>query len=514
MCSLYESNLVHKASERLCKIKCKNFSREDLSLDNGALAMFMDLKLTKCQYENLRQYNELLIGAKYYPSYKVIGEKKKQCYPENIIVDDIGASVSLQDLLNHTSRRILQILKDDLKHKQESEFELSVKWGMDGSTGQQVFNHKWETDQENNVIDERSIFMITIVPLKLITQNSNEVIWKNDKPNSIRYCRPVQFKFVKETREYVQQEYDNISAQIQNLKSTEFEFSNTEKYRVKYNFMCTMVDGKVINILTGQRSPRCCNICGATPNMMNDFENIRSIDPIVQNYRFGLSTLHCWIRFMECILHIGYNMDFKKANATKDFKDLQQTKKKNIQHEMRRKLGLSIDMVSPDTANSNDGNVARTFFKNYAEVSSILGVDLSLIKRFYIILQVLASGYEVNIEKFQEYCNFTAKLYIELYSWYKMPPTVHKVLIHGSAIVEHLDLAIGSLSEEAQEASNKIFKRARLCNSRNFSRTLSNEDVFHYMLISSDPVVSSIRIKTEKKKEEMLPDTLELVYYE
>jgi len=29
-------------------------------------------------------------------------------------------------------------------------------------------------------------------------------------------------------------------------------------------------------------------------------------------FKFGLSTLHAWIRFFECLLHISYRLDFKK----------------------------------------------------------------------------------------------------------------------------------------------------------------------------------------------------------
>jgi hypothetical protein len=40
-----------------------------------------------------------------------------------------------------------------------------------------------------------------------------------------------------------------------------------------------------------------------------------------------------------------------------------------------------------------------------------------------------------------------------------MPPTVHKLLIHGADIIENEVLPIGQLSEVAQEARNKDFKR-------------------------------------------------------
>jgi hypothetical protein len=41
------------------------------------------------------------------------------------------------------------------------------------------------------------------------------------------------------------------------------------------------------------------------------------------------------------------------------------------------------------------------------------------------------------------------------FNWYHMPPTLHKILIHGSKIINNFDMPIGILSEEAQEATNK-----------------------------------------------------------
>ena len=49
-----------------------------------------------------------------------------------------------------------------------------------------------------------------------------------------------------------------------------------------------------------------------------------------------------------------------------------------------------------------------------------------------------------------------------------MPPTLHKLLVHGPAISENLELPIGYYSEEAQEAQNKVIRHARLPFMQNF----------------------------------------------
>lgn len=119
---------------------------------------------------------------------------------------------------------------------------------------------------------------------------------------------------------------------------------------------------------------------------------------------------------------------------------------------------------------SNDGNTARRFFANPAETAAITGVDVSLITRFGIILSTLSSGYHVETAQFKEYTMETAGLYTSLYMWYYMPASVHKILVHGGDILAAALLPIGQLSEEAQESSNKFFKKYREKHARKCSR--------------------------------------------
>lgn len=172
-------------------------------------------------------------------------------------------------------------------------------------------------------------------------------------------------------------------------------------------------------------------------------------------------------------------------------------RKKNIQDDFRKRLGLLIDVPKPGFGSSNDGNTARRFFKNHEISSEITGINEDLIIRFYVILQCLSSGHKLDFKKFDKYCWETAEMYVELYPWYYMPPSVHKILCHGSSIAASFILPIGQLSEEAQEARNKDIKHFR----ENHTRQNINSDIFHRLLLSSDPLISSIReVKTKNRK--------------
>lgn len=74
-------------------------------------------------------------------------------------------------------------------------------------------------------------------------------------------------------------------------------------------------------------------------------------------------------------------------------------KKKNIQEQFRRKLGLLIDVVKQGVGTSNDKNTARRFFENPSVTVEITGLDEIIIRKFSILLQAIASGEEINPEK-------------------------------------------------------------------------------------------------------------------
>ena len=57
-------------------------------------------------------------------------------------------------------------------------------------------------------------------------------------------------------------------------------------------------------------------------------------------------------------------------------------------------------------------------FKNAYILTSITGVYVDLIKRFYVILQTFSNGCEINVDKFQVYALLTACNFIQLYPWF------------------------------------------------------------------------------------------------
>lgn len=250
-----------------------------------------------------------------------------------------------------------------------------------------------------------------------------------------------------------------------------------------------MVDGKVCNALTATSLTMRCYICGKTSKDFN--KSGRSFTEKPVSLQFDLSTLHTRIRFLESILHLSYKLPLQKwqARSTEE-KKIVSEKKKTIQDAFKYEIGLLVDIPKQGFCNTNDGNTSRRFFSNLETSARRTGVDFQLITRFSVILETICSGHNVNCTLFQEYANETAKLSVDLYSWYPMTSTVHKVLMHGSAVINHVLLFIGQLSEEVAENLNKHLRQYRQSFSRKFNRTLCNRDIIK--VVRSKNVIKKI----------------------
>lgn len=125
-------------------------------------------------------------------------------------------------------------------------------------------------------------------------------------------------------------------------------------------------------------------------------------------------------------------------------------------------LGTTFEEILSSKAgfgNGNDENTSKLF--SAPQTSRITDFDINLIKRCNVLLEVLSSGHKLNIKKIENYAEETAKLYVELYGWHPMTPTMHKFLRRGLRIIDHVILPIGQLSEEVAEVQNKHFRTCK-----------------------------------------------------
>ena len=385
---------------------------------------------------------------------------------------------------------------------------LHFKGGFDGASSQSLYKQQYtDTDLSEAVKNEASLFQNAIVPLKLTV--NDETVWYNSKPSSTLFCRPVHLQYKKETKEVTKGEEERLRAEIENLEVCEVSIKSEDRdlnsiLHCKYKLDLTMFDGKVVNVLTNTLSSQSCNICSAKPSEMNNLNLVRSKPVNKQALALGLSTLHCWIRCFEYIIHLGYKIETKSYYArTAEQKDSVARRKNIIQKRFREELSLLVDMPKQGFGNTNDGNTARRAFEHADIFSDITGVEVEVIIRLRTILRAVCSGYDLDSKPFQQYCQQTSDEILSNYDWYIIPPSVHKLLEHGVQVAEVLELPIGVYSEEAQEALNKEIRKARLNHSCKISRLNVMKNQYNYLLARSDPIISSISFgkhKTENGK--------------
>lgn len=461
-----------------------------------AVALLISANLTKEQYNTLRS-GANKHGHDLYPPYYKVLERKKLFYPPQISISEKKCEVPLQNLLNITCESILKCISLEAR---DSSLLLLCKWGFDGSSGYTAYKQQ---SQHAPRADE-SIFTTSLVPLQLIEEKTKHIIWKNPRPASKRYCRPIRLQWVSETADISTQEEAAVKREIENLTPY-----GSAVGQINFKLCLTMVDGKVCSALTNTSSMT-CYVCSAKISQMNDIVSLRQLPVNPNALQFGLSVLHAYIRCFECLLHISYRLQLQVWKVSKAHKEAFETRKRNIQSEFRQKMGLLVDIPKTGSGNTNDGNTARRFFSNPSLSAEITGIDEELIKRFGVILRTINSNYVINIDNFELYCLRTAEKYVSLYNWYYMPPSVHKLLIHGPIIVKEALLPIGELSEEAQESRNKDIRRYRQYHSRKISAEKIKEDLFHRLILTSDPLLSSFSV-TQRPHRKLDDEMLQLV---
>lgn len=415
-----------------------------------ALAFILDNNLSKEQYKNIRKMNKSH-NCDIYPAYEHILNAKSACRMEGLEVTDIVAKIPLRNLLEHTTQRIIFLQEDVFIQFMDSQnvdtccATMIFSYGFDGSSGQANYKQKFECEVSNKKTFESSLFATTVILLRF-TSTSGTILWNNRTPQSNRFCRPLKLEYTNETKEHILIEKAALDEEIKNLQEYNHILSNGKSVKVTFVLLMTLIGGKVLNILTNTKSSQACPICGAKPTQFQseqfDSKTFQSREHTLQ---YGISPLHSWIRLFECILHIGYRIDIQIWQIRGDKnKEKFQKRKQQIQQKFWERLSLHVDKPRANGhGSSNDGNTSRRAFNNPELFSQFTGVDLELIKSFRIILIALASQYPINSEKFGSFCLKVGQLYKQLYPWYPMPASVHKILVHGQEIIAHAILPVG-----------------------------------------------------------------------
>ena len=99
---------------------------------------------------------------------------------------------------------------------------------------------------ENDADSDANLFQSSFVPLQLISNFNNKVIWKNPTPSSPRFCRPIRIRFIKETANITRDEISYVESAVASLNPTNI-YLQDKAFAVKHILQLTMIDTKVCN---------------------------------------------------------------------------------------------------------------------------------------------------------------------------------------------------------------------------------------------------------------------------
>jgi hypothetical protein len=274
-----------------------------------------------------------------YPVYYKVLQCKEQCYPADITATESVASVKLQSLLNHTVQRILKAQSDvieSLPVDKRHDLQLICKWGCDGTSGQSTYKQNFSAGSSTS---DANIFFTSLVPLQLTFVNEKDkseiIVWKNPRSSPTRFCRPIKIQFLHKTAETTKAEYELIKAEEENLVPFESNMYR-RNIRVHLKLAFTMVDDKVINSVTETKATMCCYLCKSTSKQFNDIDEILKKEICDDNLQFGISSLHAWIRCMECCLKLSYKLDIKNGKRASVIKTILKPTKKMCNKVLKR----------------------------------------------------------------------------------------------------------------------------------------------------------------------------------
>ena len=152
------------------------------------------------------------------------------------------------------------------------------------------------------------------------------------------------------------------------------------------------------------------------------------------------------------LAHISNRLDIKKKRQDRSDEDkCVKQRSEEFNQKFKKQMGLIVDRPKPGYGNTNDDNAVHRCFLNPEKRSGeITGFYVELIKKFSVLLRTLSSGHEIDCVKFENLCFKTRTLYLNLYLWYYMSVTVHKILTHNTEVLKLFILLIGLQMHEEE----------------------------------------------------------------
>ena len=521
---------------------------DDKISTNTCLTLYNDCKLGRVTYNRMRKLldND---GFGILPPWNTIREKQKDITPDTHSLTEpfVGIHYLLCDAMKLSVQRLLPLLDQE---KLTENLVLNIKFGFDGSGGHSIFN-QLDNEQTKNII------MSMFCPLEL-KDDEGKLLWVQSSPNSPNTQRPVCLQMGKESSETLE------ALKVFNTEITKLEnegivvIIGRSTYNVKVHIASYMMDMKAAHLYLRQEGAY-CDLCTCSKDQCSDLERIevgfminRNVqdminifsdiglddgsvkkikddydsragqtgEPIPTNEVQSVQVLHALLRcfdfVMKIIIHLKANVYEWSEAKTSHYYQFLTGEKAQLQQDLLGFNGVKWDI--PDGSRggtSTTGNTARVLLYNKKNRDFIIGkldekhqqLMSEVMLRFSVILRVMSTKGEVNVDAYKKYCT---ELYVILINnfprvvnkkqpgpWISITPSVHKLLAHSWELMKNNDNhGLGSLDEAGLEGCNKILRSVRINLARKMSQKVNLHDTINRMWVASDPQVNKEREKT------------------
>lgn len=546
--------MLYKSNRRLANIGTDIFEGtfEDKSYDlDEAIAMMHTLMLSKHQMRQMKVF--LKSKGIHFPSTTELLDARKALRPViSSVLDGKGVSVDYTELVQTTVQAQLDVVSNDMNNEEKELLKENLKMifkdGCDGA-GQQV---KWKS--KTTIDAAENMFQYGLVALQI--KSGESTLWKNPVPNSPNCLRPVYLIREKESDEEMMNLVivaTDTARNNLNKNGVKVMVNGTEVI-VEVEIKDTMKDLKLKKSISGLGGADCI-LCKTKQSDWTDLSKIeegfsinRSNEDTVRLYnelisksntdeiqrcrndfnvregitkcplttsdQHSITITHSYINVTTWFLKVLYRLNSEYFVWTESQTVLGEHIRKGKERVFDGILsdtGLCLDVVCSGGAKggtSTDGKQGRRFFSE--EVVCTLK---RLTKEKYhekmlrvhallsAIMRVVSSQQHINLVEYVKYCKELSVL-IASYRWVKINHTLHGLIHHSAELIERNDgFALGSLSEEGLEATNKFIRRFLELLSRKTCPIDQMRDVMGRLLERSNPHILAKSDTMKKRKQ-------------
>lgn len=275
----------------------------------SALEFYTGSDLDQKQYEGVLELFESLAPGAFMPFFKLQALLQLLGPPEEFI-DTWGEYIrcELQALMQHTAERLVEMNAEEIEmfldgRKVDTvELTLFSTWSFDRAVEFDRYKSSaW------GYLSDSEISTYTVTPIRMImNDDSDQILWINPMPQSLRFCRPVWMIRGFKDINTVQETTPEIHKELANLKRIRVSLPDGKMIHVNFSLALSLTEENALKYIPEASKTSNCLICGAPTEAMNklDIFDVDTKDHTVPYYSF--TPLYIWVRFFEFLMEISF----------------------------------------------------------------------------------------------------------------------------------------------------------------------------------------------------------------